>query len=170
MTPTKPSFALPPMAPLQSVPKRPIAIWLLLLLSGALAVFFGAMVVKHLFSAIGALDLSDLSRSLVNALILVFIAGYLGLASIAMYRRRRVARLLGTFFLVLLALAAVFGPSEPSARIVASSDAMAGWWAARLSLGTVILLWAYLAGWSATARAYYGASVRSPVESPRSEA
>lgn len=132
--------------------RRPISIWLLLALAWGLAALFGLGVCKHLIDAVTAASL----KSVANAGVLALIAAYLSCLALAIQRRQaKAARLLGTVFLVLMALLVVCGPGEPSAECMPSPGCVDGWWIGRLTIAFIAIAWALAAGWSRSAKQYY---------------
>jgi len=135
--------------------RRPISLWLLLGLAWGLGIFYGVGSPKHLFEAVTASASGPPLRSIANAGILLLLSGYLVTLAIAIQRRRkRIARGLGSLFLVLVALIVFFGSGgSPPANCGVSC--VQGWWLGRLLMTALVLALAVAAGWSSGANRYY---------------
>ena len=130
-------------------PAKPIAVWVMIAVCGALTATGTFWTIKH-----------AVAGSLVNAMILASVSAYWAVTASTIYRGRKLGRALGTLLILFVALLAVFGPGGPTPRCSLSSHCVSGWWAGRLSMGALVLAFAYPAGWSRNARAYYGERVK----------
>ncbi len=134
--------------------RRPLSVWLLLVLAGGLGIFFGVGVFKHLFEAVIGSGSGSPLESAADAGILVAVTGYLIALALAIQRRIGwMARTQGTLLLVLFVFGV--GHKPPSAQCTASPGCAPGWWAAQLLVDAMLIGWAFAAGWSPAAKRYY---------------
>ncbi len=136
--------------------RRPISLWLLLVLGLGLGLFFSAGIFKHIYEAlVGA----QAAKSIVNAVLLAVVSAYLlGLAIAIQLRRQWIARTLGTLLLLVFAVAAALQPGDPSPNCAPNEACVQGWWFGRILLAALFIAWAVFAGWSPGAKRYYAAT------------
>jgi len=147
MWPAPASMEAPLARPLA---RRPISIWLLLLLTWGLFISASIDVFKRLF------DVFVTGERSVGVVATLVVPGYFAALALAIHRRNgSVARTLGTLTLLFFTLGGILGSYSRSPDCALSSLCGQGRLLGRLLVLTPIIVWMFAAGWSRGARRYY---------------